>query len=358
MEYVPLVTIIMPCFNEENHIVKTLSSLVDEWVLENGEVLIMDGRSTDQTRQKIEEFKKSLQFLKNKEMIEGAILNRFLKIIENPNRQQVFGLNRGIEEAQGEIIVRTDAHCVYPPSYVKSCVDLLLLKEKNGVANVGGVMDPIGFRPVQRAIALAMRNPLGVGNALFHLGTKSGFVDTVYLGTFRKQFLNEIGLYDTDLHTNEDAELNLRIIRAGKKIYLDHRLRVTYFPRDTLKALAHQYYKYGRGRAYTSWKHRTVTSWRQIIPPIFMLGLIASLISSLYNPLFLLFPSVYALTILMIALICRDSSHHERPGPGIGILMAGALAVMHISWGLGFNLKLSRLIFRRPKATSSPARIA
>jgi len=357
IEHKPLVTIVMPCFNEENHIVQTLSSLVDDWTFENGEVLIIDGGSIDRTFQKIEEFKESLRFPGRAEKADGAILNPFMKILNNPNRLQVYGLNAGIKEARGEIIVRVDAHCLYPPYYVKSCVDLLFLMEKDGVANVGGVMDPVGFRPVQRAIALAMRNPLGVGDALFHLGTKSGFVDTVYLGTFRKQFLNEIGLYDTNLHTNEDAELNLRIIGAGKKICLDHRLRVTYFPRETLKALARQYYKYGRGRAYTSWKHRRVTSWRQVIPPIFVVGLIASLIAGLFEPLFLLFPAVYALTIVLAALIFKDSTHLEHPGLGIRILMAGALVVMHISWGVGFNLKLSRLIFRRPKATSPATRI-
>lgn len=353
----PLVTIIMPCLNEENHIVQALSSLVDDWVLQNGEVLIMDGGSTDRTRHAIAEFKEGLPFSERDKKTDGAVSNRFLKIFDNPNRLQVYGLNIGIKEARGDIIVRADAHCVYPPGYVKSCVDLLLLKEHEGIANVGGVMDPVGFRPLQRAIALAMRNPLGVGNALFHRGTKSGFVDTVYLGSFRKRLLNDIGLYDTDLPTNEDAELNLRIIRAGKKIYLDHRLRVTYFPRETLKALAHQYYSYGRGRATTSWKHRRVTSWRQIIPPIFVLGLIASLIGGFFEPLFFLFPAAYALAILVISLFYRDDSHHDHPGLRIRILMAGAFVVMHISWGWGFFFRLLRLFFRRRKAASSPAPI-
>ena len=351
-------TVVLACFNEEKRIFKALSSLVDDWILENGEILIVDGGSTDRTRPMIGEFKENPPLSKREGKAAGPLSDLFLRILENPNRLQVCGLNIGIQEARGEIIVRADAHCVYPPGYVKSCVDLLLAMEKEGVANVGGVMDPAGCRPVQRATALAMRNPLGVGDALFHLGTKSGIVDTVYLGTFRKRILIELGLYDTDLRTNEDAELNLRIIRSGRTIYLDHRLRVTYFPRETLWALARQYYQYGRGRAYTSWKHRRITSWRQVLPPIFVLGLIASLIAGFFEPLFLLYPATYALAIVSAALISKDSSHRERSGLRTKILMAGALAVMHVAWGLGFDLAWLRLAFRRPKAASPPARIA
>jgi glycosyltransferase involved in cell wall biosynthesis len=356
-EYRPFVTVIMPCLDEERYITGALKSLVDDWVLKNGEVIIMDGGSTDRTRREIEEFIENIASLWSAEKRGSALSIIHIKILENPKRLQVYGLNAGIKAARSDIIARADAHCLYPPSYVKSCVDLLLSKEKEGVANVGGVMSPIGILPVQHAIALAMKHPLGVGDARFHLGTKSGYVDTVYLGTFRKSLLDEIGPYATDSKTNEDAELNLRILRAGKKIYLDHHLRVTYFPRETFKALARQYYAYGKGRALTSWKHRRVTSWRQAVPPIFVTGLTMSLLAGVFEPRILLFPAGYALTVLIVALFSEGSSQKERSEFWIRILMAAALIIMHISWGFGFSAKLIQLFLRLRHRASSPARI-
>jgi succinoglycan biosynthesis protein ExoA len=176
----PLVTVIMPCLNEEEGIRGALDSLIDEWVLAEGEVLVLDGGSLDGTRRVVEEFAKTC----GAPGPEAAI-----RIIDNPDRYQVHGLNAGIRAARGEFIVRADAHCLFPPGYVRNCVGLFRTKEPEGAANVGGVMKPRGATLRQKGVALAMQHPLGVGDALFHLGTRSGFTDTVYLGTFRKSVL-------------------------------------------------------------------------------------------------------------------------------------------------------------------------
>jgi len=130
------------------------------------------------------------------------------------------------------------------------------LLERNDAANVGGMMLPQGKTTIQKSIALAMQHPVGVGDARFHLGNFKGYVDTVYLGTFRKDFFEKIGPYDINAHPNEDAEFNIRVQKAGEKVYLDSSIRVKYFSRSSLKNLAQQYFKYGRGRCYTTLKHK------------------------------------------------------------------------------------------------------
>ena len=333
----PKVTVVMPCYNEERYIGRAIESLSDKGGLENSELLVVDGGSTDGTKRFIEHYQK---------------LNEFnIKLLDNPQRLQGNGLNIGIGEARGKIIVRADAHCVFPPGYVKNCVELLELKEKEGVANVGGVMKPLGTRLVQKSNAAALQHPLGVGDAKFHLGTRSGYLDTVYLGTFRKTLFEEIGLYDPQAHPNEDAELNLRILKARKKIYLDSSIKVIYYPRDSFRALAKQYFRYAQGRAYTTWKHWRLSSWRQAAPILLVLGLFSSFALSFFRPIFLLFPAAYATGITLSAFFwCLPNREERAIFPSqlqVRLLLPVTFVLMHISWGIGFLTRMLTLIFKK-----------
>ena len=326
-----LVSVVMPSFNEETHIQQAVESLIDDYFRENCELIVVDGMSLDGTG----------------EMVAGLQHTGIrLKHLENENRTQAFGLNLGIMEARGRYIVRADAHCIYPPGYVKSCVTLL---EKTGAGNVGGMMLPEGKDDYQKAIALAFQHPLGVGDAKWHLGRFQGDVDTVYLGNYRRDLFDKIGLFDTNCRTNEDSELDIRILKAGKRVYLDSTIQVVYFPRETFRKLVKQYFFYGKGRAYTTFKHRRITSWRQLAPQCLVLGLSVSCILSLWQPLFLLFPALYVGSVFSISLLswrkCRRITEKQR------LLMAAACILMHISWGVGFLAHaLSRQLLRKKAA--------
>jgi glycosyltransferase involved in cell wall biosynthesis len=192
----PAVSVIMPCCNEEKYIAQALESLLDDYCLKNCEIILVDGMSEDRTQEVVNSLiKKALP----------------IRLFQNQKKLQVHGLNLGLSKAKGEIIVRADAHCLYPPEYIKKCVDLLMTED---ALNVGGIMLPKGEKTVQKAIALALRHPVGVGNAKWHLGNYSGYTDTVYLGAFRKELFDDIGSYDPNSHPNEDAELNLRILKS------------------------------------------------------------------------------------------------------------------------------------------------
>ena len=323
----PKVSVVMPCYNEEKFIKKSIESFVNDYFLTNCELIIVDGMSSDGTREVVKSLKKK---------------GLRLKLLKNEKKFQAYGLNLGISEAKGEIIVRADAHCVYPNEYIKKCVELL---EKTGASNVGGLMLPQGTSMNQKAISWALKHSVGVGNAKWHLGNFSGYVDTVYLGTFWKKLFDEIGLYDTNCKTNEDAELNLRILKAGGKIYLDSSIKVVYFPRESLKKFASQYFRYGRGRSYTVLKHKKITSLRHLAPVLLVVGLFLSIILSLYWPLFLLLPTFYLFSLLLTALL---SWTKEKMPLRQRLLTGLAWAIMHTSWGVGF---LSYLIFRKKSNT-------
>jgi glycosyltransferase involved in cell wall biosynthesis len=312
----PKVSIIIPTYNEEENIRVCLESLRDDFVVKNAEIIVADGGSKDRTIKIIEDFGLSHP-------------NVAVRLIENPLKHQSFGLTAGIKAAQGKIIVRIDAHARYPKSYVQKCVALL---EKTGADNVGGAMCAKGTGGFQKLVALAMNHPIGVGDAKFHLGRESGYVDTVYLGTFRRDLFKKLGFFDP--YQNQDAEFNLRILESGGKIFLDNSIKVDYFPRSSLGALINQYFNYGRGRCRTTLKHRRFTSFRQLVPILLVLGLLGSLfLSALVSPLFLFFPISYAAAMFLFSfLILRKNSRRFSQSLSLALIFMS----MHVSWGIGF----------------------
>ncbi|MCX7973237.1 MAG: glycosyltransferase family 2 protein [Candidatus Aminicenantes bacterium] len=348
----------MPCFNEEKYISQAIESLLDDWVIENCELIVVDGGSVDKTKEIVEALSQKI----GETSTASKRTTPFLRILNNSARIQASGMNKGIEEAKGEIIVRADAHCLYPEGYVRRCVELLEKLEKEGVANVGGFIKPVGNGLIQQAIALALKNPVGVGDSRWHLGRKSGYVDTVYLGTFRKKELEAIGLYDPKAHPNEDAELNLRLLKAGKKIYLDGSLGVFYFVRESLRSLAKQYFHYGQGRAYTTWKHRRLTSWRQLAPVAVMIGVGTSLIAGFFWPPLWLIPAGYLLVLIggATSSFYFEAKRSERVIPKLKtkgrlfILIIASFAVIHFCWAAGFISKIFKLFWANFQRKSLP----
>jgi glycosyltransferase involved in cell wall biosynthesis len=328
MDNEKLVSVIIPTYNEEKNIIRCLESLlVTDYPTKKLEFIIADGQSRDRTRILVEEFKKKRPDLQ-------------IKLIINPEKLQGYGLNRAIKsiDKRSDIVLRIDAHSIYPENYIRKSVDTLI---ETGSDNVGGVMDPVGNTPTQRAIAYCMKHPLGVGNAKFHLGNHSGYVDTVYLGCFKRDVFEKIGLYDSKMTPNEDAELNLRIIKNRGKIYLDKNIRVQYFPRESLKGLLKQYFRYGQGRCRTFKKHKALTSYRQLIPPVWIILSFLCLIFGFLSTIFFIPIIFYLLCMLSVSLFAFLKGCKNNP-----ILIFLSFIIMHYSWGAGF---LKELLFSKNK---------
>ena len=214
----PLVSIIVPCRNEQNTICLLLDAIhTQTYPCDRMEVLIADGLSTDETRQRIAEFKAGHPDLT-------------VQVIDNPQLNIPAGLNRAIAAAQGELIVRLDAHSVPRSDYVAGCVAAL----QQGLGdNVGGVWEiyPGGVGWQARAIAAAAAHPLGVGDAHYRYTDTPQQVDTVPFGAFSRSLIDRVGPFDESLLTNEDYEFNVRVRQAGGKVWLDPAIRSTYFAR-------------------------------------------------------------------------------------------------------------------------------
>ena len=306
------ISVILPVLNEEKYLEDAVNAILAQRYTGKIEVILAVAPSDDRT----------LEIAQRLHMNDPRVV-----IVENPSGRTAAGLNRAIAASQYSIIVRVDGHANIPNNYCDLVSEVL---ETTGAVNVGGVMAAEGKSLFEKSVARAMRSPLGVGASRFHTGGSAGEVDTVYLGAFRKEALLAVGGFDERFTRAQDWELNFRLRQAGGVVYFDPRLVVTYRPRSTVKALAKQYFEYGRWRRVVSRRHQGTINYRYLAPPFTVAATFLSLILGCLVSPFLFIPAlVYAVFILIASLVIGKSV-------GEFLCLPTILLTMHISWGLGF----------------------
>lgn len=207
-----------------------------------------------------------------------------------------------IEVAQGEVFLRADGHCIYQEDYIEKTVEALLTP---GVKNAGGSQRYVARNNVQAGISIAVKSFLGNGGAKYMDESYRGFADTVFLGCFWSEDLKKLKGYNTDNITNQDSELNLRLIeKYGDCIYVSPEVKSWYFPRDTFLTLFKQYFRYGRGRLLTKVKHPEMSPVRGLMPFIFVFFLIIYALLDLVSASNYFFVSF--LTVLIVVLLTES----------------------------------------------------
>ena len=316
----PTVSIIVPCYNEQATIPLLLEAICQQtFPLEEMEVVIADGLSNDDTRGAIAEFQRQHPRLA-------------VRVVDNARRIIPAALNRALEAAQGEFIVRLDGHSMPAPDYVERCVSALRAGSGD---NVGGVwlIRPGSRSWIAQAIAVAAGHPLGVGDARYRVGGQAQAVDTVPFGSFRRALTAKIGMFDETLLTNEDYEFNVRVRQFGGRVWMDPEIQIVYFARPTLAALASQYLRYGYWKAQMLRRYPETLRWRQFIPPAFVASLaILALLAPWLAPAAWLLAAelgVYAAALLAAGL--HAAIKNRQPLLIFGLPLA--IATMHFTWG-------------------------
>ena len=299
----------MPVLNEERHLEHAVNAIFAQHYPGPMEVCLALGPSTDATNDV------ALRMQANEPR---------LRTVDNPTGKTPAALNAAIRATSGEVVVRVDGHSVLSPGYITRAVETM---RRTGAANVGGVQKAVGTTPFEEAVAAAMASPFSMGGARFHTGGTEGPVDTVYLGVFKRQAIEQVGLFDESLIRNQDYELNIRLREAGYTVWFDPQLEVEYRPRPTLRTLARQYAEYGAWKRRVLRLHPKSLKLRQLVPPLTLLALVASLVAALWMHLTLVVPAIYAGAIV-IASLATSPTHAPR--------LAIIFPAMHMSWALGF----------------------
>lgn len=328
----PQVSIIIPCYNEERTIEELLSAiLLQTYSLQQLEVIIADGMSTDHTRERIKSFQQLHPELP-------------IRVVENRQRTIPAALNQAISESRGNIITRMDAHAIPAPDYIQKSVVAL---EAGYGENVGGVIDikPGSHTWIGRSIAVATAHPLGVGDARYRTATKPVEADTVAFGTYRRSLLEKIGCYDESLLVNEDYEFNTRIRKSGGKVWVDPAIRAVYYARGNLSSLARQYFTYGFWKFKMLQNYPESLRWRQALPPVFVSGILMLLLLSIFwVPARIILAVVLAL-YLVVLITGSIRCAIEKKSLSLLIGIPTAIMTMHFAWGSGFLWSMIKSLF-------------
>lgn len=314
----PLVTIIIPCKNEEKYIGKVIENIIaQDYSIANIEVLIVDGDSKDKTAQIVESYSKQYSQI---------------QLLSNPKGFVPFAMNTGIKQAKGEVMVRMDAHAEYPTNYVSALLDNLT---KLNADNVGGVWitTPGNDTLKAKSIAIALSNKYGVGNAMFRLGIDKPIeTDTVPFGCYPMSVFKRIGMFDEDMLRNQDDEFNGRLVKNGGRIFLIPDIKIVYYARTTFSKLWKLYYQYGLFKPLVNKKLKQPTNVRQFAPPVLVAGIAINILLAFVHPFFIL--GLLMLLLLYIGISVQTAIQYKN----IALVpyLIGSFAILHISYGIGY----------------------
>src|SRR5580700_9950068 len=334
MEYPP-VSVVIPVRNEERHLAESVRHVLGQDYPGEFELVLAVGPSADRTERVAAEL---------------AAAEPRLTVVPNPTGQIPAALNAAVRAARHSVIARVDGHAMLPPGYLTTAVTALL---ETGAADVGGVMAAEGVTAFQRAVAWGMTSKAGVGSAAFHTGGGAGPVDSVYLGVYRREAIEQAGGWDEQMLRAEDWDLNYRIRACGGLVWFTPELQVTYRPRASLAALGSQYFHYGRWRRVVVREHPETASFRYLAPPgaaaLTGAGLAAGLAGLAgiaagapavvgWLTVGLVIPLAY-----LAGVTCVSTALSRGLPAGVRARLPLVLAVMHICWGTGFLTSPRRL---------------
>jgi glycosyltransferase involved in cell wall biosynthesis len=328
-----MLSVICPIYNEEKYIAKCIESIVQQdYPKDKLEILFVDGMSTDHTREIIEQYTKEYPYI---------------RIIDNPDKVVPHAMNRGIMASTGDVIIRLDAHAVYPTYYFSKLIKGL---HQHQADNVGAQCRtlPVNQSTTSIAIAEALASSFGVGNAMFRIGiTRDIETDTVPFGCFRRDVFEKVGLYDTELIRNQDDELNARIINHGGKIVLLAGLEFDYYARDSYAKLFKMYYQYGLYKPLVNKKLGSPATLRQFIPPVFVMGLVLGAILSICIPIIGLLYGAVILIYLAAGMILGIKMAKKHHSAVLALAMPFTFFVLHFSYGVGYIHGIIKILFKQ-----------
>jgi glycosyltransferase involved in cell wall biosynthesis len=331
------VSIVIPCRNEAAYIGKCLDSIVQcNYDKSDLKVFVCDGLSDDGTEDIIKQYEQQYEFI------------HYLK-----NEKQVtpFALNLGLKAASFDFAIILGAHAAIDKDFVKLNQECLQARPEVGCC--GGIIDNVHENEEAAIISKAMSSPFGVGNAHFRTGTKSGYVDTVAFGAYRREVFERCGYFDEELVRNQDDEFNYRVLKHGFGIFLEPTIRSQYFVRGNYKKLWRQYEQYGYWKVYVNLKHKAVTTLRQLIPAMMVSGFSFGLLLSIFIPM------IWAPLLSLIALYLTSAGYFaSKKAEGLKELASiiKCFMILHFSYGSGYLKGILDFIVLRKKPSAQAMR--
>ncbi|WP_297513154.1 glycosyltransferase [uncultured Caulobacter sp.] len=278
----PLVSVLIPCFNEEKVIAASVARILEShW--KNLEVLVLDDGSKDRTADEVRK-----HFANDPRVT----------LLSFPNGGKARAVNRGLAVAKGEYVVALDADTLFPPETIGRLARWFQDEDIGAVAGNAIVGNRVNIVTRWQALEYVTAQNLE-RRALSALGAVTVVPGAV--GAWRKSVLDDLGGYPADTLA-EDQDLTIACQRAGWKVAFDPEARAYTEAPDTVGGLLKQRFRWSFGTLQCVWKHRRAMFNRKtpvlgfvalpqiwlfqillaVAAPLVDLGVIWALISSVY----------------------------------------------------------------------------
>jgi len=310
--------VIIPTRNERATIGKCLDSVLNNsYPLDKIEIIVVDGMSSDGTREIVKRY-----------MARYSIV----KLLDNPRLITPVALNIGVKAARGDVILILGAHSYIDKDFLSQSIKAL--SEHPEADCVGGVEYSVGENLVSRTIALVFSSPFGVGGARYRIGGYEGYVDTVALSVYRKEVFERVGFFNERLIRNQDIEFNSRLRKQGGKIYLTPAIKAYYYTPSSLLAFWRKNFSNGLWNIYTTKVAPGSLSLRHFVPLSFVLSLLASGGLAFFTHIGKILLGLIVGSYLLGALLASISIG-IRKGLKFIFILPLVFFTLHFSYGLG-----------------------
>lgn len=307
------VSIIIPTYNEEKYIKGLLDSLLNQTYKGNYEIIVVDGDSTDKTKEIVRKFR-----------------DKDIKILNNPERIQSVAMNIGINNCKTKYFIIIGAHSYVSKRFIEENINTIKNKK---CAGVGGKIKNANNDKNSTAMNLATQTWLGGGVSAYRYSEKEGYVNTVPFGCYDKRRIGEIRFRE-DLPVGEDAYFNWEIIKKGEKIYYNPKIISYYYARSSFRQFWVQIYRYGIARAIIIKKDIKTLNIIYLVPFFFVLYLLSLMIIFMSNNKFLIIMYFIPLVLYLLLIVIKSLSLSKKLFLKIGL----SFIITHVSYGLGFLL--------------------
>ena len=327
----PLVSIVIPCRNEERFIGMCLDSiLASDYCKDKLEVLVVDGMSNDRTRSLVQKYAED---------------HSFIHLYVNPHPNASARQNIGINHANGDAIIMMIAHATYAPDYISKCVEHM---SRYDVDSVGGawLIVPRDNTFVGNAIAQALSHSFGAGNSSYRTRSigQPVFKDAAAFGCYNRAVFERFGLFDEDLDRSYDFDFNLRLRRAGSRMLLAPDAVVYYYARSRFWENARHHFANGLWVTYPLRYGKRLFSIRHLIPMVFVLGLLASMVlSPLWSTASWMLMAIIG-AYMMAALVASVQIAVRTRDLRYLLVMPAIFASVHLAYGLGGSWGLAKVL--------------
>ncbi len=314
------VSVLIPVLNEEHHIRESVAAMLAQELDGTFELLFADGCSSDRTREIL---------------LELAAEDPRIRVLDNPQGHTASGLNVCLSAARGDYVARMDAHTYYPDRYLAAGIERL---QRGDTVWVSGPQVPWPTGPVSRAVALALASWLGHGGSRKwsetdgEEGAEHELDTGVFGGVWRREDVLAIGGWDERWPINQDSEMAARYLARGERLVCIPQMAARYSPRNSLRGLARQYFRYGLYRAQTFRHHPDSMRRSHLIAPVLTGALVAAVVSP--RPLRRPAQAVISLYLAAVGVTAVSTAAH-RGQRTEGALLTVVLPTMHFAWGAG-----------------------